>query len=68
MSSDYRRAYLRLKGLSTGGFREALEAICGPKAGLAMTNIVRLKEGWKTEYDPWAARARLIDNPSNLDS
>ncbi len=48
---------LYLKGISTGDFSEALEAILGPQAaGLSATNIVRLKEGWKTEYEAWAAR------------
>jgi len=48
---------LYLKGISTGDFSEALEAILGPQAaGLSATNIVRLKEGWKMEYEAWAAR------------
>jgi putative transposase len=48
---------LYLKGISTGDFSEALEAILGPNAaGLSATNIVRLKEGWKTEYETWVAR------------
>ena len=48
---------LYLKGISIGDFSEALEAILGPNAaGLSATNIVRLKEGWKTEYEAWAAR------------
>ena len=42
---------LYLKGISTGDFTEALEAILGPQAkGLSATNVVRLKEGWKQEY------------------
>ena len=48
---------LYLKGISTGDFGEALEAILGPNAaGLSATNIVRLKEGWKKDYDAWAKR------------
>jgi len=48
---------LYLKGISTNDFSEALEAILGPQvAGLSATNIVRLKEGWKSEYKAWAAR------------
>lgn len=48
---------LYLKGISTNDFSEALEAILGPQvAGLSATNIVRLKEGWKSEYEAWAAR------------
>jgi transposase-like protein len=48
---------LYLKGISTGDFSEALEAILGPNAaGLSATNIVRLKEGWKADYEAWAVR------------
>ncbi len=48
---------LYLKGVSTGNFNEALEAILGRNAkGLSASNIVRLKEVWKKEYDAWAAR------------
>ena len=48
---------LYLKGVSTGDFGEALAAILGPNAaGLSPTNIVRLKEGWKTEYEEWTKR------------
>jgi transposase-like protein len=48
---------LYLKGVSTGDFSEALEAILGPQAaGLSATNIVRLKEVWKQEYEQWRTR------------
>jgi len=48
---------LYLKGISTGDFTEALEAILGPNtAGLSATNIVRLKEGWQEDYEAWARR------------
>jgi len=48
---------LYLKGISTGDFSEALEAILGPQAtGLSATNIVRLKEGWKQDYEAWNKR------------
>ncbi|MDW7761641.1 MAG: transposase, partial [Acidobacteriota bacterium] len=48
---------LYLKGISTGEFSEALEAILGPNAaGLSATNIVRLKEGWVKDYESWAKR------------
>ena len=48
---------LYLKGISTGDFSDALEAILGPNAtGLSATNIVRLKEGWKEDYKAWAHR------------
>ena len=48
---------LYLKGISTGDFSEALEAILGPQAkGLSATNIVRLKEGWQQDYECWRKR------------
>ena len=48
---------LYLRGVSTGDFREALEAILGPDAvGLSATNIVRLKEIWEQEYEEWRRR------------
>ena len=48
---------LYLKGLSTGDFSEALEALLGPHAsGLSPTNIVRLKKTWEKEYEDWQKR------------
>jgi putative transposase len=48
---------LYLRGVSTGDFVEALESILGPQAtGLSATNIVRLKEVWKQEYEDWRKR------------
>jgi putative transposase len=48
---------LYLRGISTGDFTDALEAILGPQAaGLSATNIVRLKEGWLEEYQAWEQR------------
>jgi len=48
---------LYLRGIFTGDFTEALEAILGPQAeGLSPTNIVRLKEGWKQDYEQWRKR------------
>ena len=48
---------LYLKGVSTGDFSEALEAILGKQAsGLSATNVVRLKEIWKQEYKEWSER------------
>ena len=48
---------LYLKGVSTGDFSEALEAILGPKAsGLSATNVVRLKRHWEDEYRQWSKR------------
>src|SRR3970282_1231922 len=40
--------WLYLKGISTGDFSEALEALLGPDApGLSATTVVRLKEVWR---------------------
>jgi putative transposase len=48
---------LYLKGISTGDFAEALEAILGPRAaGLSATNIVRLKKTWEEDYGQWSRR------------
>jgi transposase-like protein len=48
---------LYLKGISTGDFQEALEAILGKNAaGLSATNIVRLKQGWQQDYEQWCQR------------
>jgi transposase-like protein len=48
---------LYLKGISTGDFTEALEAILGEHAkGLSASTIVRLKRQWEQEYKEWATR------------
>jgi transposase-like protein len=48
---------LYLKGISTGDFTEALEAILGKQViGLSAQNIVRLKSIWEQEYNEWAKR------------
>jgi transposase-like protein len=48
---------LYLKGISTGDFHEALQAILGPDAiGLSAQTIVRLKQVWQREYAQWTAR------------
>ena len=50
--------WLYLKGVSTGGFTEALQALLGPDApGLSATTITRLKGGWETEYQQWSRRS-----------
>ena len=42
--------WLSLKGISTGGFQEALQALVGPECpGLSANTIVRLKEVWQQE-------------------
>lgn len=49
--------WLYLKGISTGDFSEALQALVGPEAkGLSANVIVRLKESWSREYDAWMKR------------
>jgi putative transposase len=48
---------LYLKGISTGDFPRALEAILGESViGLSATNIVRLKAKWEDEYLEWNRR------------
>jgi putative transposase len=48
---------LYLKGISTGDFTGALEAILGENAkGLSASTIVRLKRQWEQEYREWATR------------
>jgi putative transposase len=48
---------LYLKGISTGDFTEALEALLGKDAiGLSAENIVRLKKVWEKEYYMWQKR------------
>ncbi len=50
--------WLYLKGVSTGGFTEALQALLGPDApGLSATTITRLKTGWESEYQQWNRRS-----------
>ena len=50
--------WLYLKGVSTGDFGEALQALLGPEArGLSPTTITRLKTVWEQEYATWAKRS-----------
>jgi len=50
--------WLYLKGISTGDFSEALEALVGPQAGgLSASTIVRLKNVWQTEWQDWSTRS-----------
>ncbi len=49
--------WLYLKGISTGDFPEALQALLGPGAeGLSATNICRLKRVWEDEWKEWSHR------------
>lgn len=50
--------WLYLKGISTGDFSEALQALLGPDAkGLSATTVTRLKGIWQDEYQAWSKRS-----------
>jgi putative transposase len=50
--------WLYLKGISTGDFSEALQAILGPDApNLSATTITRLKAVWEQDHDAWSKRS-----------
>lgn len=50
--------WLYLRGISTGDFSQALEALLGPEAsGLSATNIVRLKAVWEKQWSEWSGRS-----------
>lgn len=50
--------WLYLRGISTGDFSQALEALLGPEAsGLSATNIVRLKAVWEKDWSEWSGRS-----------
>jgi putative transposase len=50
--------WLYLKGVSTGDFSEALQAILGPEApGLSAATVTRLKAAWEAEYEAWSKRS-----------
>lgn len=49
--------WLYLKGVSTGDFAEALQALLGPDAkALSPSVIVRLKDTWAKELEAWEQR------------
>jgi transposase-like protein len=49
--------WLYLKGISTGDFSEALQALLGPNApGLSPATLSRLKQGWQEELAQWQQR------------
>ena len=57
VSLDALLPVLYLKGISTGGFQEALSAIVGPDApNLSPSVISRLTAGWQAQYDTWTRR------------
>jgi len=49
--------YLYLRGVSTGDFNEALEAILGQSPGLSAATVTRLINGWQEEQREWASRS-----------
>jgi transposase-like protein len=50
--------WLYLKGISSGEFPEALNALLGPgAAGLSANTICRLKEQWSEEFRSWGERS-----------
>jgi transposase-like protein len=50
--------WLYLKGVSTGDFSEALQALLGPEApGLSPATISRLKQRWHDELTQWQGRS-----------
>jgi len=50
--------WLYLKGISTGNFHEALQALVGPACpGLSASTVTRLLEGWQEEYQAWSKRS-----------
>jgi transposase-like protein len=50
--------WLYLKGVSTGGFGEALQSLLGAECpGLSASTITRLKGVWEAEYGDWNRRS-----------
>src|SRR3984885_2636609 len=50
--------WLYLKGVSTGDFSEALQALLGPGApGLSAATVTRLKAAWEDEQRAWSQRS-----------
>ena len=50
--------WLYLKGVSTGGFTEALTALLGEDApGLSASTITRLIGTWQKDYEAWTTRS-----------
>ena len=49
--------WLYLKGISTGDFQEALQALLGPNAqGISAATISRCKRLWEAEHEQWSRR------------
>jgi len=50
--------WLYLKGISTGDFQEALQALLGNEVkGLSASTISRLKVTWEQEHESWSSRS-----------
>jgi len=50
--------WLYLRGVSTGDFTDALQAIVGEGApGLSASTVTRLKAAWEEEYKEWSHRS-----------
>jgi putative transposase len=50
--------WLYLKGVSTGDFPEALQALLGVDAkGLSANTVTRLKAAWEDEHEAWSKRS-----------
>ena len=50
--------WLYLRGISTGGFSDALESLLGPEApGLSASSVSRLKKVWDDEQASWQKRS-----------
>ena len=55
--------FLYLKGVSTGDFSDALQALLGENAkGLSANTISRLKADWTVEYTSWNKRDLSLKN------
>ncbi|MFQ5473859.1 MAG: IS256 family transposase [Dehalococcoidia bacterium] len=61
-SLDVLIPYLYLRGVSTGDFNEALEAILGKSPGLSASTVTRLVNGWQEEQREWASRSLADKN------
>ena len=50
--------WLYLKGVSKGGFQEALQSLLGPECPwLRASTITRLKAVWEAEHEEWSRRS-----------
>lgn len=55
--------WLYLKGVSTGDFSEALQALLGTDAaGLSASTVTRLKASWEKDFEAWSRRSLRTKN------